>query len=158
MGAKRYKYMQTAGVLFSACSVQPLLSAVTQPETARCRRSQTQPEQSMYAQSPERKPLHERKQNPLLQRPSAARHAAFLTPASQVSPGAWGRTVPNDLCRACNSSLSWIEKYPVPTRIHSTWLIMSWWNLGFHDPDQLSSHPHASVWDHTWHPYWWSTR
>lgn len=102
------------GFFFSACSVQPLLSAVTQPETARCRRSQTQPEQSMYAQSPERKPLHERKQNPLLQRPSAACHAAFLTPASQVSLGTWGRTLPNDPRRACNSSLSWIEKYTDP--------------------------------------------
>lgn len=140
------------GFFFSACSVQPLLSAVTQPETARCRRSQTQPVQSMYAQSPERKPLHERKQNPLLQRSSAARHAAFLTPASQVSLGARGRTVPNDLRRACNRSFRWIEKYTVPTRIQSAWLIISWWNLGFYDSDQLSLHPHASVWDHAWHP------
>lgn len=43
------------GFFFPACSVQPLQSAVTQPETARCRPAQTQPEQSMYAQSSERR-------------------------------------------------------------------------------------------------------
>lgn len=84
-------------------------------------RSQTQPEQSMYAQSAWRETPHEREQSSTLRWPSAAPRCD-LTPASQVSllrPRSTSFRLP---AGRRNSPLSWINKSMVWMRSQSNWI------------------------------------
>lgn len=108
------------GFFFPSCSVQPLQSAVTQPETARCR-PVTNAARTKHVRtvSLEKKTTWKRAEfYSLVTLSSTSR--CVLTPASQVSlwrPRSTSFSLP---AGGRNSPLSWINKSMVWTRIQSS--------------------------------------